>query len=758
MYDFRTLSPIDFEELVRDLLQAELHLRMESFGPGPDLGIDFRFSEADGKAIVQAKHFLDSGAEALIRVARQENQKVLKLAPARYLLATSVSLTHSLKARLQKAMPDAPLSEDDIFGRADLNNLLGLHPEIERKHFKLWLASTPVLERILHSGVYNRTQTEMDIIRGMVPKFVHNNSIPAAEAILAKSGALIIAGEPGVGKTTLARMLVWLHVEQDWRISVIDEIKEAFEIATDGEKRLVFFDDFLGQVRLSTDLVRGVDQRFPPFLHKVRTQKNLRFILTIRDYILRQAQAYSGRLASTEVNASEFTLDVGFYTRAVRAKLLYNHLYFSEITEIERDSLLEDNFFLNIIDHRNFNPRLIDLLTSADYLSIANVPIRAAVEAVLENPQELWEKPYRTQISDEGRALMVALFFNEPHTGIPVLERTFARMVDAMGFAIARADRPVKFRSALKELEGSVLAIQGRQVRFSNPGVRDFLQRAIEEDRFLPAAINAVAEYAEVKQCWTVFCAQNPGLAESHPTTEGWSGAAGRLLSNNSGTPLQRLHLIVDMYDVLRGEALLAHIRSAVGYLETGDVEFLDVYRCREVIEQLVSSLLPSSELNEAKRVVSAVVAKMLVDYGGALSLDDIERVADTLYEYGSDQEAASDAARESLRAFISDIDSTLSEISSVDELDGFEHDLKRLMGEYDVVEAALIATSGPAGKVCSNARKMTLRGMGEAPRHHSRSFPTIRSGRCFKVSAATEVWAEVEIRYEWPLRVDLTR
>jgi hypothetical protein len=41
MYDFRTLSPIDFEELVRDLLQAELHVRMESFGPGPDLGIDF---------------------------------------------------------------------------------------------------------------------------------------------------------------------------------------------------------------------------------------------------------------------------------------------------------------------------------------------------------------------------------------------------------------------------------------------------------------------------------------------------------------------------------------------------------------------------------------------------------------------------------------------------------------------------------------------------------------------------------------------
>lgn len=38
MYDFRTLSPIDFELLVRDLLQAEFSITMESFGPGKDGG------------------------------------------------------------------------------------------------------------------------------------------------------------------------------------------------------------------------------------------------------------------------------------------------------------------------------------------------------------------------------------------------------------------------------------------------------------------------------------------------------------------------------------------------------------------------------------------------------------------------------------------------------------------------------------------------------------------------------------------------
>jgi hypothetical protein len=160
MYDFRTLSPLDFEELVRDLLQAEFGLLFESFGPGRDWGIDFRFAHAGGNAIVQAKHYPDATSADLLRLAQRENKKVSKLRPSRYLLATSAVLTPHSKSKLQQVLTAAPLALSDIFGRDDLNNLLGRHKEIERKHFKLWLASTAVLERILHSGVYNRTQAE----------------------------------------------------------------------------------------------------------------------------------------------------------------------------------------------------------------------------------------------------------------------------------------------------------------------------------------------------------------------------------------------------------------------------------------------------------------------------------------------------------------------------------------------------------------------------------------------------------------------
>lgn len=594
-------------------------------------------------------------------------------------------LSPQRKTRIRQALPNAPLAEEDILGPEDLNNLLHRHPGVERDHFKLWLASSTVLERILHSGVYNRTQMEMDRIREMVPKFVHNKSVPEAEAILAQFGALIVAGEPGVGKTTLARMLVWLHAEQGWHISVIDDIKEAFDIITnDDRKHLIFFDDFLGQVRLSTDLIRGTDQRFPPFLQKVRTNRNLRFILTTRDYIFRQAQSYSTRLSSPSVLATEFVLNVGSYTREARARIPYNHLYFSDMSEMHREELLEGEYFLKTIDHRNFNPRLIELLTSADYLALADKPIRVTIQTILENPQELWETPYRTQISEEGRAMMMALFFNDPSTALTTLERTFSRMVMAMGLLIFHADLPSRFRSALKELEGSVLAIQDRKVRFSNPGIRDFLLRAIQKDRFLPAALNVISEFPELQQCWGVF--SPPGLRIPKPAAaieQAWINAVARMLDHGGGAPLKMIVLIVDIYDQLNDEGLLPHLHTALKFLTSSGIEGAEVDVCSATLERLASCALPISDLGVTQDTVTIEVCEMVASYGGALSLDEMYSISSHLLEFGSNQDAVGDAVREGIKKFIDEIDESLRNIRDMSELDSFEDDLTKLMEDF---------------------------------------------------------------------------
>ncbi len=690
MYDFKTLSPLDFEDLVRDLLQADMGIRLESFGPGPDQGIDCRHAKGSNQLIVQAKHLASSSSAAIVTAAKKELPKIQRLSPSRYILAASLPLTPHLKTRILAELPGVPLAEGDILGKSELNSLLGKHPAIEQQHFKLWLASAAVLDRILHSGVYNRTAAEMEVIRTMIPRFVANPSISEAESILTKVGALVIAGEPGVGKTTLARLLLWLHAEQGWKIFVVDDIQEAYEVADANERRLILFDDFLGQVRLSLDLVRSMDQGLPRLLSRVRGNKNLRFILTTRDYILRQAQSHAQRLDAAHIASNELVLRVGAYTRGIRARMLYNHIYHSGLAPEQYSELLSDDFYLKIIDHKNFNPRLIDLLTSPEYVALSDAPLRATILAVLSSPQTLWDKPFRSHISGEARALLFALYFNRPEVFIVALQRSFSRSLEAMELSVAEAERYASFRSALKETEGSFIAIENRKVRFANPGVRDFIGQVVIEDRFLPHALKTLTEYDEVDQAWTFFSSQGPRAQQGHPLTATWELAAERMIEDCGGSAHERYRLVLDMYNDLKSERLLGLVRRTLTDIEGSEPDDCDASECTAVLEATEMSLLPIDDLDYAKGVCARDVAARLAHNGIQLTLDEIRSVTDALTGFSDDPSIATDAAHDALTGFIDGIDDGINEISSLSELEEFSTELRTLMSDYSVCRWAV--------------------------------------------------------------------
>jgi len=198
-YDFTTLSPIDFEILVRDLLQREFGFTLESFKPGKDQGIDLRrFIAPRGALIVQCKHYAVAGLNALLRdLGREETPKIKKLKPARYVLATSVALSAANKQTLCNLLRPYCKSPGDIYGRDDLNNLLGRFPEVEKHHLKLWITSTTVLESIVHSQLFNTSREELEKIQRRSKVYVYNQSFAEALDILNARKFCIIAGIPG---------------------------------------------------------------------------------------------------------------------------------------------------------------------------------------------------------------------------------------------------------------------------------------------------------------------------------------------------------------------------------------------------------------------------------------------------------------------------------------------------------------------------------------------------------------------------------
>ncbi|MBC7208149.1 MAG: restriction endonuclease, partial [Methyloversatilis sp.] len=101
-YNYKSLSPQDFEELTRDLLQAEWNVPLEAFKTGRDSGIDLRHAPLDGRTtIIQCKHYASSSVSSLLSKLRTcELPKVRLLKPQRYVLVTSLPLSPADKHKI----------------------------------------------------------------------------------------------------------------------------------------------------------------------------------------------------------------------------------------------------------------------------------------------------------------------------------------------------------------------------------------------------------------------------------------------------------------------------------------------------------------------------------------------------------------------------------------------------------------------------------------------------------------------------------
>ena len=293
------MSPADFEDLARDLIGRELGVRFEAFGPGPDGGIDGRHASAEGATILQAKHYRLSDFAALARVMRRERKSIDALGPARYVLVTSRPLLPDNKDILAEIVGPALGSLDDILGCEDVNGLLRQHPEVVKSHVKLWLSSAAVLERVLHAASHNfTTLTERDI-RAKLKVYAENPSLKSGRDILEKQRMLIVSGPPGVGKTTLAEMLCYAYLGEEWELISIRNLEEGFARIDDAKRQVFFFDDFLGRIALDERALSKQDSDLARFISRVRRTPSARFILTTRAYIYEQARLMSEALSDS---------------------------------------------------------------------------------------------------------------------------------------------------------------------------------------------------------------------------------------------------------------------------------------------------------------------------------------------------------------------------------------------------------------------------------------------------------------------------
>ena len=508
-YDFAQLSPHDLELLVRDLLQAEWGMKLESFKTGSDGGIDLRYARAGSDVVIQCKHYLRSGFSDFRRSMRQEAAKVRRLAPERYLVVTSVPLSPHNKDEIVEVVNSSALEAADVMGSEDLNNLLGRHPTVEQRHFKLWLASRAVLDRVLHSASVTQSELKVREIYRDARRYVHSDSYPKAKAMLERHQLVIVAGPPGVGKTTLANLLLYEHVEREYQAIVMQgDVKEGLDRFQPGTKQVFHFDDFLGATFLGDSSVvfqANKDRALVDFFNAVRATPTARLIVTTREHIFAQAKALSERLREANLDEYRVVLHMPDYSIIQRAKILYNHLYFSDLPEEYVNEILKRDFYLDIVRHGGFNPRLVEWLST--YRRVRAVPVeeyREFVGGLLDDPSEIWRHAYEHQVSDAARSLLLALFSLGGSADRERLEAAFTGLHERRCQRYDLHLSPSDFRSALRELVGAFLTLEGADsVQVLDPSVLDLMNTVIGE---APAnavdIVSSAREFSQIASVW----------------------------------------------------------------------------------------------------------------------------------------------------------------------------------------------------------------------------------------------------------------
>lgn len=488
-YDFKNISPYEFEKIIRDLLSAKEKIDFEIFSSGPDGGIDLRHVSENGElTIVQCKHYASSSFSNLKSNFRShEVDKARSLNPDRYILATSLPLTPMKKGDLIKISDGLISNPGDIISCETINSWIREFPDIERRHMNLWATSTAVLEQILHSGIYSYSEYQKEEMKRKIGFYVKSECFYEAQEIIKSQKFCVIAGPPGVGKTTLAEILMIDYLNQGYDIvRVSSDIREAFDAFNEKEKKVYYYDDFLGQTGLDDKLNKNEDQGIIDFCNLCNRSSNSLFILTTREYILSRAKDIYGKLQSSSIDIRKCTVDINRYKAIDRARILYNHLFFGGIDQSYISKIISNDNYLKIISHQSFNPRVIEWMTV--YINRDQISPDDYFENfidTLKNPHLIWKHAFTQQITTGARILTLSTFLMPAGSSLADLKVQYSTF-ERLYCELYQIPKPRNFNRYLKEVDGNFIKTfeveEDIKIDFHNPSIRDFIASEISED------------------------------------------------------------------------------------------------------------------------------------------------------------------------------------------------------------------------------------------------------------------------------------
>jgi hypothetical protein len=448
------------------------------------------------------------------------------------------------------------------------------------------------------------------------------------------------------------------------------------------------------------------DRALLDFIAMVRATPTARLVLTTREHVYYQALDRSERLRHAGLGDLRVLLAMPSYSQMQRARILYNHLYFSDLPDLYREELLRDNFYLRIVKHDKFNPRLIQWLSN--YRRLRSVPVdryRTFVENLLRDPSEIWRHAYEQEIIEARRSVLLSLRSLDGKSGAQFLRSAFMPLHHARAARYHFSTRPEDFRSGLREVANSFIKPTGAHFfEAIDPSVLDLLNaviRAAPENAvdIVAAAVN----FDRIEQIWRLaMAATNADVLDTlarevgrlFPTVarlaaetrrfETGSGAVGFRATTYEG----RLTVIVQMAERLASAELAAFVATIMARL----VEWIDdgtnINDALGLLRALEANrFLPA---DDARNAIDEVRDAILVQARNGCNVDELREVINVL-----DASAHPEVKVAALESFVHleqrYFSDELRECRSEEQFDGLVEDLGLFRDELSVNVVQLI-------------------------------------------------------------------
>ncbi len=513
MFNYANLNDVEFEALCKDVMEKKLSTSLRLFAKGRDGGIDLTDNTRTHNIIIQAKHYIGSKFSNLRSTLKNEVEDVIKWNPSQYYVCCGMQLTDANIKEIYDMFSDFMDSDQNIITLKEIDEFLQKpeNSDVVRKHYKLWLYSSNILNEIFNQDIFIDCETLLSDIDEDSKYFVQTDIYDQCIEHLDKHGLLMITGGPGVGKTITSKMLVLYYATQDYRVRYttngdITDIKKS--LSSDKEcKEIVLLDDCLGQHYFN--MKHTQENELLSLIKYVKLSKNKKLILNSRITIFNEAKERSleFNIFFQEKKIRNFTINMDEITPLEKAKIFYNHLIYKRIPTDYYNNIKRNKNYMKIVQHSNYTPRIIEHVTYAtNYLKVAPTEYFNYIIKNLSNPNDIWKNEFERRLQDVDRAFISTIYsLTDTSVEYGVLKKCFDNRLSQMNNIDYTIDN---YESILSRLNQSIINIIDNKgsmhIGVINPSVNDYMKSLFDHNKLeLNEIRRSISNYKQLERCYS---------------------------------------------------------------------------------------------------------------------------------------------------------------------------------------------------------------------------------------------------------------